>query len=237
MPAAATTTISVRGVVKDYKGLRPLRVARLDVVAGEIVALDGLDRAAAGVLTDLVTGTVLPDEGEVLIDGRPTTALSSHDDWLRFLDRFGIVNDRVVLLDSLSIAQNLAVPLTLDLDPIPSDARAAVERLARVVGLDERALDAPLGRASLQSIAAVRLGRALAHDPRVLLVEHPTVGFDADSSKRLAERLREIVGRGTCAALVTTGDRDFARMIAGRSLSLRPATGEVTEARGWRRWF
>src|SRR5688572_4785702 len=90
--------VSLRDVSKDYGGLRPLRVERLDLRQGETVALLGLDRAAASVLVDLVTAASLPDSGVVEILGKSTKEIADPDTWLRELDRFGILSERAVLL-------------------------------------------------------------------------------------------------------------------------------------------
>src|SRR4051812_10135095 len=123
------------GVRKDYRGLRPLRLKALDVAPGERVALSGFDAAAAEVLVNLVTGASVPDEGRVEVEGRPTDAISDGDEWLASLDRFGIVSPRGVLLDSATLLQNLAMPLTLQIDPIPPDLEAQARALAADVGL------------------------------------------------------------------------------------------------------
>ena len=55
--------------------------------------------------------------------GRPTSAINDSADWLATVDRFGIVSERAVLLDQLTVIQNLAMPFTLDIEP-PSGRRA-----------------------------------------------------------------------------------------------------------------
>jgi ABC-type transporter Mla maintaining outer membrane lipid asymmetry ATPase subunit MlaF len=227
----------LRDVVKDYRGLRPLRVRELAVDAGEAVTVSGLDEAAAAVLTDLMTGSTLPDSGTVLVDGHSTAEVSTADGWLAFLDQFGLVNPRVVLQDGLTVAGNLAMPLTLDLDPIPPGVLARVERLAAEVGLAPGQLDAPLASATAGVRARVRLGRALAHDPRILLLEHPTVALEpADASRLAAEVARLRQGRDV-AILAVTSDRRFSDRLATRALAWRAATGELAGLSGWRRWF
>jgi ABC-type transporter Mla maintaining outer membrane lipid asymmetry ATPase subunit MlaF len=230
--------VELRDVVKGYGGLRPFRLRTLAVDAGEVVRIDGLDRPAATVLTDLVTGATLPDSGSVAVDGRATAALASQDEWLAFLDRFGLVNDRVVLLDALTVAANLAVPLTLDLDPMAAGVRRRVEWLAREVGLEAASLDTAMGRAGTLSRWLVRLGRAVALDPAVVIVEHPTADLEtANDVAALVEALRRVAARGTIAMLLVSSDRRFPRDVAARALTWRPATGELVEGRGWRRLF
>jgi hypothetical protein len=67
----------------------------------------GLDQVAAEVFTNLVTGAILPETGDIRVFGRPTSAIADSDDWLATVDRFGIVSERAVLLDQLSVLQNL----------------------------------------------------------------------------------------------------------------------------------
>jgi ABC-type transporter Mla maintaining outer membrane lipid asymmetry ATPase subunit MlaF len=230
--------IEVRDISKNYGGLRPFRLQSLTVEPGEFVAIDGPDRQAAAVLTDLLTGTVLPDAGSVVVDGRPTSDVSSQDEWLAFLDRFGIVNDRVVLLDGLTIAANLAVPLTLDIDPMPAGVRRAVESTAMEVGLDVETLDTPLQHAAPLSRLLVRLGRAVALDPAILLVEHPTADLEGErEAVAAAEALRRVAAGRRIAVVVVTSDRRIPRNIATRIVRWRAATGEVSDGTGWRRWF
>jgi predicted ABC-type transport system involved in lysophospholipase L1 biosynthesis ATPase subunit len=86
--------IDVRSVTKNYGGLRPLRLAALTVEAGDRVAITGVDAPAAEHLVNLLTGATLPDEGEIRLFGRPTSAISDADDWLTTLDRIGMVSPR-----------------------------------------------------------------------------------------------------------------------------------------------
>ena len=101
--------LEVTGVVKDYRGLRPLRIADLAVEVGERVAISGLDRQAAEVFVDLVNGALLPDSGVIRVLGRSTADITEGDDWLSWLDVFGILTQRAVLLESSTLAQNLAL--------------------------------------------------------------------------------------------------------------------------------
>ena len=229
--------VALRGVVKDYKGLRPLRVQSLEIGSGEVVTVSGLDRAAAAVLTDLLTGTTVPDSGEVVVAGLDTRAIADHDAWLAFLDRFGLVNERVVLLDALTVAQNLAVPLTLDLDPLPVEVRARVERLAADVGIPGDLLDRsePLRDAAIK--ARVRLGRAIALDPRLLVVEHPTVDLPKNEGRRLGRVIGELAELRGLAVLVVSSDEAFCDASGSRRLTWRASDGTTSEVRGWTRLF
>ena len=72
---------------KDYRGLRPLRIAELRVAAGDHVAILGFDQVSAEVFVNLATGATLPDAGEVSVFGRPTKAINdSTDCWPPSID-------------------------------------------------------------------------------------------------------------------------------------------------------
>ena len=146
--------LELSGVVKDYRGLRPLRIAALRVASGEHVALVGVDLVAAEVFINLATGATLPDAGEVRVFGRPTAAIDDSADWLATVDRFGIVSERAVLLDQLTVIQNLAMPFTLEIEPPPDEARHRAVALAREVGLLESVWERPI--AALDAAARVR---------------------------------------------------------------------------------
>ena len=74
--------LTVRGLVKDYQALRPLRVADLTVAEGELVVLKGLDAAAAETFVALLTAATLPDAGDVELFGQRTSSIDDHAGWL-----------------------------------------------------------------------------------------------------------------------------------------------------------
>jgi ABC-type polar amino acid transport system ATPase subunit len=230
-----TAVLEFAGISKDYRGLRPLRIAELRVAAGEHVAILGFDLPAAEVFVNLATGSILPDAGEVAVLGRSTAAISDSADWLSTVDRFGIVSDRAVLLDQLTVVQNLAMPFTLAIEPPPGEVRERAVALAREVGLPEMSWDAPVSRLDPAGRVRVRLGRAIALDPAVLLLEHISASVGRDAVAQLGADIRSVaLGRGA-ALVAASADDAFARAVATRVLTLEPATGRLKEQR--RRWF
>jgi len=229
--------IEARDVVKAHGGLRPLRLRDLQVARGDIVALQGPDAVQAAVIIDLLTGTTLPDSGEVRIAGRSTRDLPDQEAWLAFLDQFGIVNDRVVLLDGFSVAQNLAVPLTLSIDPMAADIRERVARLSAEVGLAEALHDQRVSDASKLTRALVRLARALALDPEILLIEHPSSDLDPAEVRSFASVAGHIAARRNLTVFAVASDSAFADYVGARPLSWRGATGQVRSAGTLRRWL
>jgi ABC-type transporter Mla maintaining outer membrane lipid asymmetry ATPase subunit MlaF len=229
--------IELTGLVKDCRGLRPLRIQALAVAEGEIVALGGPDIAAAEVLTNLLTGATLPDAGSVRIFGRGTASVEDASDWLTFIDQFGIISERVVLLDMFTVEQNVAVPLTLDLDPLDPAVRESARRLAADAGIRAQDLAASMPAAAPLLRARVRLARALALQPRMLILEHPTVGLPRPDVAPLARAVARVARARRLTAVALTGDKAFARALTGRALTLDLATGAVRRQEFLRRIF
>jgi putative ABC transport system ATP-binding protein len=200
----------------------------LSVERGEVVTIAGPDAAQAAVLVDLLTGTTLPDEGEVLVAGRSTRSIENQEAWLGFLETFGLIGERVVLLPELSVAQNLAIPLTLSVDPMAPGIRSRVEGLAAEAGLSPARLDARAASASPAERAAMRLARAVAHDPGLLLLEHPTAGLEPGDARAYGLRLRELAERRGVTVLAVSADSSFAAAAATRPLEWRAASGELS---------
>jgi lipoprotein-releasing system ATP-binding protein len=231
--------IELQNVVKAYQSLRPLRIRDLAISQTDTLVLRGFDAGAAEMFVHLVTGAALPDEGHVRVAGRDTAEIATDTEWLTSLDRFGIVTHRAVLLDGLSVAANLALPLTVSIDPMPDDVRMRVERLARDIGFDDRVLARPVGELGEESRLRLHLARAVANRPEVLMLEHPTGRLtEPGASARVGETLRSLSAGHGFGWIALTEDEEFAKGAAGTVLELNPATGELgAPKRGWRKWI
>lgn len=225
----------IAGLRKDYASLRPLRIQALSVAPGERVAIVGLDAAAAELFVNLVTGAALPDEGSVSVLGEPTAAITDGDAWLASLDRFGIAGDRAVLMDGATVAQNLVMPFSLEIDPIPPDIRLRVERLAEDCGIADRSwLDRRAGDLPPEIRARVHLSRAIALAPALLLLEHLTATVPEAARAALAADLVRVTDARQLAVLTITHDPAFALRVSHRALTLQPVTGTLVPLkRGW----
>ena len=228
--------VRLRGVSKDYRSLRPLRIAELELPPGRSLALLGFDQMMAEVLVDLITGATLPDNGEVIAFGKPTSSIGDPDGWLATLDQFGLLTDRAVLVEQFTVEQNLALPLSLAVDDMSTDVRARVAKLAAEVGLanDLRRQAGVLGPVQR---ARIRLGRAIALAPKVLVAEHPNATLSGDDASALAADISRIVETRGMACIILTADQGFARAAAKEVLVLEPATGALKLSSAWRRWF
>lgn len=232
---AGASVLEMRDVSRDYRGLRPLRVAALTVPPRARVALAGFDRVTAEVFLNLVSGAILPDRGDVRIFGQSTTTIADDVAWMASLDRFGIVTERAMLLDGFTIAQNLILPISLDLDPIPDDIAQKMRALAAEVRLADEWLTRPAAQAEPAIRMRMHLARALALDPQVLLMEHPTASLPRDEVKPLAEVVRALVRARGLTLVTLTEDEPFAEAVAEERYKLQPGTGVLAPVK--RRWW
>jgi len=228
--------VQLRNVVKDFRGLRPLRIDTLDVHEGQQLALVGVDQMMAEVLVDLITGAIAPDEGDVAVFGQSTKDIADRDAWLKTLDQFGLLTERAVLLDQLTVEQNLALPFSLSLDDLSSAVRERVTSLAAEIGLEDSLADQVAGLSPALRLR-VRLGRALALGPRVLLAEHPNATLSDEEQSMFADDLSRIAKTRGVACVVLTASDAFARAAADDVFVLQLATGVLKPSSGWRRWF
>jgi ATPase subunit of ABC transporter with duplicated ATPase domains len=110
--------------------------------------------------------------------------------------------------------------------------RARAEALAHEVGLDPDSFDRPVAALAPAGLIRVRLARALALDPAILLFEHPTAQLPRADVVPFAALAAQIGITRRVAILALTADREFADAVAPRVLGVDPATGRLTDRRG-----
>ena len=241
MPTPVTPVLEIEGIEKRYQGLRPLRLQSLAIAPGERVAVLGVDAGAAEVLVNLVTGASVVDRGVVRVLGQNNAEIADGDDWLASLDRFGIVSPRAVLLEGATLEQNLAMPFTLQIDPVGPETARRVSELAMACGLSDgvetgtAGLQQRAGEASPERRARAHLARAIALGPALLVLEHPTADLPPATVPAFAADVASVTEARHQATLVLTQDQAFAQQVAHRTLKWNPATGGLTPVR--RGWF
>ncbi|MDQ6923733.1 MAG: ABC transporter ATP-binding protein [Pseudomonadota bacterium] len=195
----------VHGLTKSYAGPPPRAVfadVDLKLFPGDYIAVMGESGSGKSTLLNLVAGLDSPDRGSIKLDDVELTTLD--DDALTVLRRkhLGFVFQAFHVLPYLTIAQNVALPLSL-LGMTGSDADARVTSMLAGVGLDGRGESMPreLSGGELQRVA---IARALVHGPRLVLADEPTGNLDAETAGQVLRLLREqIKANGAAGVLVT----------------------------------
>ena len=201
--------LTVRKLSKSYarangtQASRPvLRDIDLDVAAGEYVAITGDSGIGKSTLLNLIAGLDTPDSGTVSLAGTEVNALDDRRRTLLRRHDIGFVFQAFHLLPRLTIAQNVALPLSLLGYRHDDAAGRALEMLERL-GLSDRAGELPrtLSSGQLQRVA---IGRALVHRPRLVLADVPTGNLDPETAALVLGLLQsEITASGAAAILVT----------------------------------
>jgi putative ABC transport system ATP-binding protein len=195
----------VRNLSMSYGGARAREVLRgvsLDLRPGEYVAIMGESGVGKTTLLNVIAGLDPPDRGSVVLDGNDLTLL---DDAARTRLRrssIGFVFQAFHLLPHLTVAQNVALPLSLN----DMEETQAAERLAEIleaVGLAAAAHAYPreLSGGEMQRVA---IARALVHRPLLLLADEPTGNLDADTARQVLALLREQVKRQSASGILVT---------------------------------
>src|SRR6266478_3947262 len=161
----------------DGQNVEALCGISLRVDAGTMTAFVGRSGCGKSTLLNLAGAMDFPTAGEVLIDGRPTAALSERGLTALRRKRIGFVFQFFQLLPTLSVLENVELPLLLAGEP--DTVGPALDRL-RWVGLAEKAQSFPhqLSGGEMQRVA---IARALAHSPEILIADEPTGNLDTAS--------------------------------------------------------
>ena len=196
----ARPLIQVSGLYKRYGRKNVLRGVEMNVAAGQVMALLGDNGAGKSTLLRIISGLAKADRGDVLLDGHSLKSVG-HE-----LRRYiGLVSHAPLLYDSLSAEENLAFFAAL------YDIHQPAERIASVlhdIDLWTRRRD-PVRTYSRGMVQRLAIGRAILHNPPVLLLDEPDTGLDQSSAQMLHELVRSL-GASNRAILLSTHNLDRA---------------------------
>ncbi len=187
----AAPVLSIRGVAKSFGSVVALRSADLEVRPGEIHALMGANGAGKSTLVKIITGVYPSDSGEMRLAGAAARFRSPAD-----ARRAGVVSvyqDPAIVPD-LTVAQNMRlarVPL------------AAVKSAMRELGIEGVDLATPARLVDFAILRLIDLARALASDPRILILDEITAALPADLSQRVFAVMRDRRSRGASVLFIS----------------------------------
>jgi phospholipid/cholesterol/gamma-HCH transport system ATP-binding protein len=208
----AAPAIELREVSKSFDGRRVLDRVSLSVPAGRSVAILGRSGTGKSVALKHIVGLIAPDAGQVFIEGRDITRLSSRE-LTPIRKRIGFLFQNAALFDSVTVGENVAFPLRRHATLDERGLRARVERLLDGVGLtgefDKMPADLSGGMRKRAGLA-----RAMALDPAILLVDEPSAGLDPVTSGEVDALLARLRAEAGTTLVVVTHNIDSARAIA-----------------------
>jgi ABC-type lipoprotein export system ATPase subunit len=202
--------LELRSVSKSYSnGNQPVEVLHdvsLRAEAGTITALLGRSGCGKTTLLNLAGAMDFPTSGDVLIDGRSTASLSDSELTALRRTRIGFVFQFFQLLPTLTVLENVELPLLL---AGARNASAAARDRLEWVGLPEKAASLPYQLSGGQQ-QRVAIARALVHNPDLLIADEPTGNLDTASGDQVLALLRDAASRFGATILMATHSAEAA---------------------------
>ncbi|AFO90806.1 ATP-binding cassette domain-containing protein [Phaeobacter inhibens] len=222
--------IQMKDVHKAFGDNKVLQGMTLEIPKSSSMVIIGGSGTGKSVALKSVLGLITPDQGQILVDGKP--AASGDRD--AFLARFGMLFQGAALFDSLPVWQNVAFRLLRGSlkRPVDEAREIAIEKLRRV-GLKADVADRLPAELSGGMQKRVGLARAIAAEPEIIFFDEPTTGLDPIMSGVINDLIREIVVEMGATAMTITHDMTSVRAIADNVAMLHAGviqwTGPVSE--------
>ena len=206
--------ISLRNVYKAFGSKRVLSGFSLDVEEGETVAIIGFSGAGKSVAIKHIVGLLMPDKGEVIVDGLNVPSLS-RPELYQLRARIGYVFQFAALFDSLTIGDNVAMGLRKQEGLTESEIAERVHEALELVDLPDVAQRSP---AELSGGMRKRVGiaRAIALRPKYILYDEPTTGLDPVTSAVIDDLMVRMERQLGVTGVVITHDMRSAYTVANR---------------------
>jgi len=223
--------ISCRGVVKRFDGRAVLSGVDLEVWPGETLVIMGGSGSGKSTLLRLIIGSLKADEGSISLLGT-TLGDASREQMDDVRKRFGILFQSGALFNSMTLAENIALPIQehTDLDRNIIDIQVKIK--LELVGLLEHADKYP-AQISGGMKKRAGLARALALDPEILFYDEPSAGLDPVTSSQIDRLISDLTHKLGVTSVVVTHEMDSAFTIADRMAMLDKGRMLAVEDRAW----
>jgi putative ABC transport system ATP-binding protein len=202
--------IRLEGVSKSYEEAGASRTVlhevNVEVGRGEVAVLLGKSGSGKSTLLNLISGIDTPSGGEVWVDGQNLTRLSERERTLFRRRSVGFIFQFFNLVPTLTVLENVLLPLELNGRAGP-EARAAALAMLAEVGLADRGASYP-DRLSGGEQQRVAIARALVHGPALILADEPTGNLDAETGQVVLDLLDRLTRRAGRTMLVVTHSPD-----------------------------
>jgi len=218
MNAVTSAWIELKNVRKSYGEQAVLDGASLAVERGQFVAVMGRSGSGKSTLLRLIGGLEGADAGVVRVDGIDLTALTETERAKRRRQGLGFVFQSFNLIPTLTVAENVELPLALN-DVAPGEIRRRSRELLDELGLAGCADRFPedISGGEQQRVA---IARAVVHEPKLVLADEPTGNLDAETARHVLELLRRTCSEREATLIVATHGAELAAQ-AARVLTIR----------------
>lgn len=200
-PYHPITLVEARSLSKRFGGVQALQNVSLTLRVGEVHGLVGENGAGKSTLAKIIGGVYQPDEGELLVDGRPVRFGAPRD---ALAAGIATIAQELALVPARSVMENVF----LGVEPRRFGVVQQEELRKRFAALDARTGfgvpgDALVGDLRIADRQKVEILRALAREARLILMDEPTASLTADETERLLAIIRRLAADGTAIVLVS----------------------------------
>ena len=202
------TMLELRDITKSFPQQRVLEGISLTVSDGESVAIMGPSGSGKSTLLHCMSGVLVPDQGEVLFDGRDVAAMSDAERSRLRLEHFGFIFQDGQLLPELTATENVALPQIMRGVPRSQAHDEAIDMLTRL-GLGAY-VDRYPGQLSGGQGQRVAIARALAGPPSVVFADEPTAALDQATGHEVMQQIVAVCQKFGVALVVVTHDPKIA---------------------------
>ena len=208
--------VELKDIVKSFPvgsdEITILHGISLNIHQGEFVSIVGPSGNGKSTLLNMVTGIDRPSDGEVIVTGRPVHAMSENELAKWRGQQVGIIFQFFQMLPSLSILQNVVLPMEFAKKFGRSERRERAMGLLDMVGLADQANKLPsMVSGGEQQRAAI--ARALATDPPLLIADEPTGNLDAKTAGQVFDLFMKLIEEQGKTMLMVTHDQELADRI------------------------
>jgi len=196
--------ISLRNVSKGFQGKKIIDNVNLDIYPGETFVIMGCSGSGKSTLLRLMTGALKPSEGSVFIKGKDIAAISS-DELDEVKKTFGMCFQYSALLDSLTVEENIALPMLEHTKLAPEIMDIIIKMKLSLVGLRGYEKHYP-SQISGGMRKRVGLARAIALDPDIVFYDEPTSGLDPVVGGVIDHLIKDLSVKLNITSVVVTHD-------------------------------
>ena len=208
--------VALRDIVKSFPvandEVTVLHDISFDIYPGEFVSIVGPSGNGKSTLLNMVTGIDRPTAGEVVVTGRPVHKMSENALAKWRGQSVGIIFQFFQMLPSLSLLQNVLLPMEFAKQYGRSQRRERARHLLDMVGLADQANKLP-GMVSGGQQQRAAIARALATDPALLVADEPTGNLDAETAEQVFELFLKLVQEQGKTMLMVTHDKKLADLV------------------------
>ena len=218
----AAPIIEFRNLSKSYREAEQEHVVLNDVngevYEGEFIVLLGKSGSGKSTLLNLISGIDAPSTGDIIVEGRSLTGMSEDERTLFRRHNIGFVFQSFNLIPTLTVRDNLLLPLELT-GRLDSGDRTGLVEMLEELDMAHR-VDYYPDRLSTGEQQRVAIARALIHDPSIILADEPTGNLDHDTGQDVLNLLDRLVRRSGKTMIMVTHSREVIGL-ADRLMTIR----------------